>query len=112
MGTLLNVKSTPRHLLMTPDQKKLIVSSNVSGFITTFDLNILLNDLIKADGKRIQGTAGKEVSVGLGAPTIEVEPQGRYVYAAINNDVKVVAISLETMKVVSEVKVDPFARFG
>ncbi len=108
LGTLLNVKSTPRHLLMTPDQKKLIVSSNVSGFITTFDLNILLNDLIKADGKRIQGTAGKEVSVGLGARTIEVEPQGRYVYAAINNDVKVVAISLETMKVVSEVKVDPF----
>lgn len=108
LGTILNVKATPRHLLITPDQKKLIVSSNVSGYVTTFDLNAVINDLIGADGKRIQGSKGKEVFVGSGARTIEVEPSGRYVYAAINNDVKVVAVDLETNKVVSEVKVDPY----
>ncbi len=108
LGTLLNVKSTPRHLLISPDQKKLIVSSNVSGYITTFDLNLFLNDMLSANGKRINGTAGREVSVGEGARTIEVEPTGRYVFAAINDGVKVVAIDLETMKVAAQVKVDPF----
>ncbi len=108
LGTMTNVKSTPRHLLISPDQTKLIVSSNVSGYITSFDLNTMINDLISADGKRIKGTAGKEVSVGQGARTIEVEPNGRYVYAAVNDGVKVVAVDLQTMKVVSEVKVDPF----
>lgn len=108
LGTMTNVKSTPRHLLITPDQKKLIVSSNVSGYITTFDLNTILNDLISANSKRISGHAGKEVLVGAGARTIEVEPNGRYVYAAVNDDVKVVAVDLETMKVVAQVKVDPY----
>jgi YVTN family beta-propeller protein len=108
LGTLTNVKSTPRHLVISPDQKRLIVSSNVSGYVTQFDLNTLIGDLIRADGKRIQGTPGKETSVGLGARTIEIEPEGRYVYVAVNDDTKVVAVDLETSRKIAEVKVDPY----
>ena len=108
LGTITNVRSTPRHLLISPDQRKLISSSNVSGYVSVFDLNQLTNELMNADGKRIRGSSPREISVGLGARTIEIEPSGRYVYVAVNNDTKVVAVDIETSKVVAEVKVDPF----
>lgn len=108
LGTITNVRSTPRHLLISPDQNKLIASSNVSGYVSVFDLNTVINDLMRADGQRIRSVNPKEISVGLGARTIEIEPSGKYVYVAVNNDTKVVAVDIETAKVVSEVKVDPF----
>lgn len=108
LGTLLNVRPTPRHLLVTPDQKKLVVSSNVSGYVTVFDIQVLIRDFLKANGRRLSGHGGREVNVGSGARTIELDPRGRYVYVAVNNDVKVVAVDLETSKVVAEVKVDPY----
>jgi YVTN family beta-propeller protein len=108
LGTIINVRATPRHLLISPDQKKLISSSNVSGYVSIFSLDTLTNELMNANGQRVRGTGAKEISVGSGARTIEIEPNGKYVYVAVNNDTKVVAIDLETSKVVSEVKVDPF----
>lgn len=108
LGTITNVRSTPRHLLISPDQRSLIASSNVAGYVSIFNLNTLTNDLIESRGTRVRGSSPKEISVGSGARTIEVEPNGKYVYVAVNNATKVVAVDLETSKVVSEVKVDPF----
>lgn len=108
LGTITNVRSTPRHLLVSPDQKSLIASSNVSGYVSVFDLNSLINDLVQSRGLRVRGSNPREIYVGAGARTIEIEPNGKYVYVAVSNDTKVVAIDLETSKVISEVKVDPF----
>lgn len=108
LGTITNVRSTPRHLLISPDQKSLIASSNVTGYVSVFNLNTLIDELIQSRGNRIRGTTPKEISVGSGARTIEIEPNGKYVYVAVNNDTKVVAVDIETSKVVAEVKVDPF----
>ena len=108
LGTVTNVRSTPRHLLISPDQKSLIASSNVAGYVSIFNLNVLINELVESRGSRIRGSMPKEISVGSGARTIEIEPNGKYVYVAVNNDTKVVAVDIETSKVVSEVKVDPF----
>lgn len=108
LGTLTNIKSTPRHVIISPDHQKLIVSSNASGFISTFNLQNLISEFVKAGGKRFTGTIEKEISVGAGARTIEIEPNGRIVYAAINNGVKLVAVDLQTSKIIAEVAVDPF----
>lgn len=108
LGTMLNVRSTPRHLVVAPDGKSLLVSSNVSGYITKFSLEKMIIELSSANGKRIQGSGGQEVSVGVGARTIEIDPQGKIVFAAVNNGTKVVAVSLATMQKLNEIKVDPF----
>ena len=105
---MINVRSTPRHLLISPDQKSLIASSNVAGCVSIFNLTTLTNELIQSRGTRVRGTTPKEISVGSGARNIEVEPNGKYVYVAVNNDTKVVVVDLETSKIVSEVRVDPF----
>lgn len=108
LGTILNVKATPRHMILSPNGKNLIVSSNVSGYVTVFDVETLLKDFTNANGKKILGRAGKEIKVGSGARTIEIDPQGKYIFAAINNDVKVVAVDIESGKLIAEVKVDPY----
>lgn len=108
LGTITNVRSTPRHLLVSPDQKSLIASSNVAGYVSIFNLETLITELIQSRGNRVRGSTPKEISVGSGARTIEIEPSGKYVYVAVNNETKIVAVDIETSKVVSEVKVDPF----
>ncbi len=108
LGSIMNLRSTPRHLVVTPDGKDLIVSSNVSGYVTKLNLDRFVDEMIRAQGKRINGTRGQETFVGVGARTIEVDSFGKYIFAAINEGVKVVAVSIETMKVVSEMKVDPY----
>jgi DNA-binding beta-propeller fold protein YncE len=108
LGSIMSLRATPRHLVVTADGKNLIVSSNVSGYITKFNLNQFVDQMIRADGKKINADRGQEVAVGSGARTIEVDPQGRYIFAAINEGIKVVAVDISTMKVVTEIKVDPF----
>lgn len=109
LGSIMNLRSTPRHLVVTPDGQSLIVSSNVSGYITKLNLQLFVDEIRKANGKNIKAKIdGIETSVGLGARTIEVDPAGRYVYVAVNEGVKVAAVDLLTMKVVAQTAVDPF----
>lgn len=108
LGSVMNIKSTPRHLVVTADGKNLIVSSNVSGYITKLNLDRFVNEMQSAGGKRVNATSGVEVKVGVGARTIELDPTGEYIFAAVNDGIKVVAVKVETMQIVSEVKVDPF----
>lgn len=108
MGTATGIQPTPRHLVISPDQQNLIVTSNVSGYITKIKITDLVQLFSKANGKRIGGLQKKEVFVGLGARTIEVDPTGEIAYAAVNNGVKVVAVDLNSMKQVGEVALDPY----
>ncbi|MBC7420720.1 MAG: beta-propeller fold lactonase family protein [Bdellovibrio sp.] len=108
LGSMMNIRSTPRHLVVTANGKNLIVSSNVSGYVTKLNLDLFVNEMRGAQGKRIKATGGQEAFVGVGARTIEVDPTGQYIFAAVNDGIKVVAVNVETMKTISEVKVDPF----
>jgi DNA-binding beta-propeller fold protein YncE len=108
LGTLLNIKPTPRHLVLSHDQKTLIVSSNQSGYVTFLNVEQFIKDLFQANGRRIQGTKGKEVFVGLGARTIELDPTGQTLYAAVNNDIKLVAIEVSSGQIKSSTTIDPY----
>lgn len=108
LGTILNLKPTPRHLVVSEDGRSLIASSNQSGYVTRMNLEKLIQDAHTAQGRRIGGTKGLEVFVGKGARTIEVDSTKNIVYAAVNDGIKLVAVDLTQMKVIAETSIDPY----
>lgn len=108
MGTLLNFPPTPRHLVLTSDQKNLIVSSNVGGYLSKISVDQVIQALSSAQGRRITGPSAKSVFVGIGARTVEVQQNGNLAFVAVNNDIQLVAVDLDRMVVVGRQSLDPY----
>ena len=108
LGTLLDFVPNPRHILISPDGRTLYASGNQSGAIGRYDLSAMLRALAGAGGKRIVGPGGETLAVGRGARTIALSPDGRTLYAAINNESRLVKVDLAGWRVVDRATVDPF----
>jgi DNA-binding beta-propeller fold protein YncE len=108
LGTLLDFVPNPRHLAISPDGRTLYASGNQSGAVGRYDLAAMLAALAGAGGKRIDGPGGQTLAVGRGARTIALSPDGRTLYAAINNESRLVKVDLARWQVVDRVAVDPF----
>lgn len=109
LGTVVGMKPTPRHLAVSPDRETLYFSSNVSGYVSSIGLPALVGALRDAGGRRVSLSGFREVYVGGGARTIEISPDGRYVYAAVNSASEVVVVDTRSMDVVARAPTDPFA---
>lgn len=108
LGTLLDFVPNPRHILISPDGKTLYASGNQSGAVGRYDLAAVLRALADADGRRVDGPGGETLAVGRGARTIALSPDGRTLYAAINNESRLVKVDLVRWRVVDRAAVDPF----
>jgi DNA-binding beta-propeller fold protein YncE len=108
LGTLLDFVANPRHILISPDGRTLYASGNQSGAVGRYDLAAMLRALAGAGGKRIGGPGGETLAVGRGARTIALSPDGRTLYAAINNESRLVKVDLADWRVVDRAAVDPF----
>ena len=108
LGTVLGMKPTPRHLVVSPDGQTLFVSSNVSGYVSKIDIAVVIEALRAADGKRVPVEGWEAVYVGAGARTIELGPGGRYIFAAVNGRAEIVVIDAATMNIVSRVRTDSY----
>lgn len=108
LGTLLDFVANPRHILISPDGRTLYASGNQSGAVGRYDLAAMLRALAGAGGKRIGGPGGETLPVGRGARTIALSPDGRTLYAAINNESRLVKVDLADWRVVDRAAVDPF----
>ena len=108
LGTVLGMKPTPRHLAFSPDGAWLYLSSNVSGHVSRIPASAVLEALAGADGSRVKLEGWEAVYVGAGARTIDLSPDGRWIYAAVNGNAEVVVVNAETMSVVARVRTDSF----
>lgn len=108
LGTLLDFVPNPRHLSISPDGRMLYASGNRSGVVGRYDLASMVRALYAADGKRVDGPGGETLAVGAGARTIALSPDGRTLYAAINNESRLVKVDLARWQVVDRAAVDPF----
>jgi DNA-binding beta-propeller fold protein YncE len=108
LGTTSNFPPTPRHLALTSDQQNLIVSSNVGGYLSKVSVKSMIAALTEAHGRRVKGPTVQSVFVGVGARTVEVQQNGPLALVAVNNDVQLVAVDLQQMKVVARQSIDPF----
>lgn len=109
LGTVMNVKSTPRHLVLSRDGEFVFASANVSGHVSKVRTTDLVAALTSANGRRIGGPRWTDTSVGVGARTVDITHDGRFLFVAVNKTSELVAVHADSMQVVSRVKVDPYA---
>jgi DNA-binding beta-propeller fold protein YncE len=108
LGTVTDIVPNPRHMVVSHDGRTLYVSGNQSGLVGRYDLAAVVQALKAAGSQRVAGPGGRSLSVGMGVRTIELSPDQRSLYAAINNDSKLVKIDLSSWSVVARSDVDPF----
>jgi DNA-binding beta-propeller fold protein YncE len=109
LGTVEGMQPTPRHLVISPDGKWLYLTSNRSGYVSRFPLAGLVEALRAANGERVPVEGWEEAFVGGGARTLEVSPDGRYLFAAINGRAEVVTVDAAEMEVVARSRTDSYA---
>lgn len=108
LGTLTQIVANPRHLVISQDGATLYISGNQSGLVGRYPLAALMQALREADGQRVAGPGGQTLAVGRGVRTIELSPDQRSLYAAINLDAKLARIDLASWTVQAVVDVDPY----
>lgn len=105
IGTVYGMKPTPRHLVLSPDNKTLYLSSNISGYVSSYRLNDVVTAAL--EGRKTLKPL-KEVKTGTGTRTIDLSPDGKFLFAAIKYASKVVVIDTNLMKVIMNVPVDSY----
>lgn len=109
LGSIMNIASTPRHLVLSPDGQTIFASSNFAGYISKAPLSSIVNTFIKAKGKRVSGPKWQSTFVGKGARTLDISPGGRFLFVAVNNSAELVTLDSQTLDVLARINVDPFA---
>lgn len=106
LGTLQGMKQNVRHLEVAgPD---LFLSSNRLGYVQRANLADLIAGLKRAKNGFYTHKNWKSAYVGTGARTISVTKDGKYIFAAVNNEKKIVVVRSRDMKVVSKIAADPY----
>lgn len=108
LGTVLGMKPTPRHLVLSPDGRVLYVGSNLAGFVSRIPVATVLSALEEAGGKRVRIRGFREAEVGSGTRTIELSPDGRFVFAAVHGDAEIAVVETASMRVVARVRTDAY----
>lgn len=105
LGSVTGMKDNLRHIIINGDY--LYLSINKHGYIQRTAWKNLV-DHFTENGFAKPYTSWENVYVGTGARTIVSRKDGKYVFAAVNNESKIVAVRTSDMKVVAECKADSY----
>lgn len=105
MGSVFGMKPTPRHMVLSPDGEMLYLSSNISGYVSSFRLNDLI-EAVKKGKKSIEPL--HEVRTGVGTRTIQITPDGNLIFAAIKYESRIAVIRTDTMQLIMKVPADSY----
>ena len=107
LGTVFGMKSNLRHIVI--NNNEIYISSNLTGFVQKANLADFLENKLKDPGKNTQFTDWKSCYTGgIGVRTICVSSDGKYIFATINNDSKIVVIDSQTMRVIVKILCDSY----
>ena len=105
LGTVTGMKTNMRHLIIK--DAWLYLSSNKYGYVQ----KTLLSDFVKyfsTTSKMGAYDKWKNAFVGIGARTISIDPSGKYLFAAVNNESKVSIVRTSDMKVLASCNADSY----
>ena len=105
IGTITGSYQNLRHLVI--NNGYLVMSSNKFGVLQKTKIDDIFA-LGFNDQKILFYTKWETVTVGLGARTIDITDDGKYIFACINNACKVAVIDALTMKKITELNTAPF----
>jgi DNA-binding beta-propeller fold protein YncE len=106
LGTVKGMESNVRHLVINGDN--LFLSANSPGKVQKCDWRSFVKARIQNEEKEIQFKEFESIFVGSGARTIVTTSDGKYVFAAVNNGSKIVAVRTKDMNIVAEIPADSY----
>jgi DNA-binding beta-propeller fold protein YncE len=106
LGTVKGMESNVRHLVINGDN--LFLSANSPGKVQKCDWRSFVKVRIQNEEKEIQFKEFESIFVGSGARTIVTTSDGKYVFAAVNNGSKIVAVRTKDMNIVAEIPADSY----
>jgi len=95
-----------RHMLI--DGKYLYASINVAGLVCRVPLDNLFNAIEHRNGTHINVAGWQQCQVGMGARTIELSPDGNWIFAACNDASALYVIDARSMTVAGHLAVDSY----
>lgn len=94
LATVRGMRQTPRHLVLSPDGATLYLSSSFAGYVSAYHVN----DLVAAARRRQSIlTPLREAHTGAATRTIAISPDGKFIYAAVNRESKIVVLDAESL---------------
>jgi len=107
LGTIYGTKNNIRHMVIKDDY--LYLSSNKDGVVEkTKWKNMLDYFLANETKKNLQYKTWKTDFTGLGARTITLSADGKYLFATANNESKISIVRTADMKTIGFIKADPY----
>jgi WD40 repeat protein len=105
IGTVRGMRQTPRHLVLSPDGNTLYLSSSFAGYVSAYHVA----DLIAAARRRQTRLAPlRETRTGAATRTIAISPDGRFIYAAVNKESKIVVLAAKTLTPLVSLSADSY----
>lgn len=109
LGRIMGTKPSLRHLIIK--NCYLYASINASGYVQRIPLEKIISGIQSLDGKTsLKVTLSDWISckVPAGARTIEMTPDGKYIFAACNFSSALAVVDAETMKLIGTISADSF----
>ena len=106
LGSVFGMKSNIRHLLINSNE--LIIGTNISGYVQKTSLQEFIEYRKNSDIKHLIFNNWKSRYVGKGVRTVSCTSDGKYIFAAVNNENKISVIRSSDMKIISSIKADSF----
>jgi len=101
--SVFGMQTNIRHLAVLDDQ--LYISTNITGYVQITNIYDLIDSAINSKSNY---TNWKSKYVGKGVRTIAVSGDGKYIFAAVNNESRVSVIRATDMNIISTINVDSF----
>lgn len=97
-----------RHLTLKGDM--LYLSRNSAGEVLTVPVANIVKAISeqRSSSREFRVDGVRRAKVAGGARTLKVSPEGKYIFVACNTGTEIAVVRTEDMKVVAEIKADPF----
>jgi len=106
IGKLTGMMSNVRHLAIRGDY--LYLSINAAGYVQRMPLDRVLETISHMNGGHTALTGWQNCKVGAGARTIELTPDGRYLFAACNLESTVYVVDTRSFSVITRIAADSY----
>ncbi len=101
--SVFGMQTNIRHLAVVGDN--LYIGTNITGYVQVTGIYDLIDAAL---GSKSDYSSWRSRYVGKGVRTIEVTADGRYIFAAVNNESKVAVVKSSDMSIVSTISADSF----
>lgn len=105
-GRIMGMMPNLRHLVIKNGW--LYLSINNKGYVQRIKLQQLLDVAENMTGKTAKLEGWENCKVAAGARTLELSPDGRYIFVACNFDSKLCVVDAQSMKLIAKIDVDSY----